>query len=1228
MSLKEGPNENNQDDQLVTSHALKTGISGKKNKSSDMATDNLASAADNLGNRQRDLNNKVNEAVALQVKFDMVIDMPENNNVDKLFKIDLAAKCKNLDYIIDILKSGDDLYTTRALKKCKWLFADEYSDVINSQYLYENIFTVTSMNMKNKILKAISINVKNPERAAQFYNACMEEKMFCTAFNCLINTSETFKLKTLPNLEKKEKFIFEKMLKYFKLLIGKSFDVLNAVMNLDYYFVKSIRRKLLFDVKKLYYSVSQEKYLDIAEKYCRIRNEFYFCKQNQLFDAKLSKSIMQNNKDRVLANPVFYFYRLDRKTFIKYSTIDDTKEYKSHDYGIRENDIQNSILNIVQNNDNIIKFLKTFFTEHYPNVKLKINRRVYEMKTYHFTPGYEYRYFKFIQFELAFPEIKKLVDVTNDTDTRNDMVTILIESAKNNRDLKYLFEYYNNFYLNELRTYKDSFLKAVISHHNVFMFDDLCWAAFYKILLSMNIYNENDTNVKNNIDYANESYKTLILLYHILHDKLIPENTMKYFLENFNVYTLDNYTRNIGHENFKKIQHYFFDHSKNEVLKRDVKRHFNNLNKYYTKIPTRSGDHPKVSTIVVQKRLLDRQLLQDLKKDKMLVLSKVVEVKNEYEKGPPKLDIFLKKIKIYFSDDIAKVYLAMFEDLIDENKNLRTLHAGIRGILKIGNERVVQELMSKHAPVVVKEWRKNKNKDELSIQKAIRLYASISRPFVPPAIVFKYMKDSSAKYCLHSLKTYFAILPSPMCLEFVQLLLDAPILIQKYTIQLAFDCCTAQSLTKVITDIWGSTNNMYTRSIIYETMLNKIVDNENQTLFEMLLKCTKSLKETDENELFDILVSKKLPDYFLKDYIEAVWEAVSSFEDKKPNVERKEKVIRHIQEILHVVRKSFVKSVIDEHMNMMITKNNLKITYAQNELSQLCKDKWQLVARFIMFNTRSESSPDEYCVLMSRDVVTNSIDKWDKVIYDDFVYQRLLNDFFRYLENASFNHNLQHYEDAVPIFEDFLSLVESSLPSYATYKLIWDLKLAIISRQVIKNNKSTFEQTNKPSDYHSGIINTFIEFSRELGKAISMYMNKQSYFISFSENLKEMIENNVQHVIRVLNHYLKISYNLHFYGQNSIKIEHYIDDIKISLATGLTELEFPETFLMAVLLLPPESPKDSFMFVINKLHKCPYPEVLFALHSRFQKFCNILRGDNKADNTDEQCYLLGPDFFN
>ncbi|KAI8428320.1 hypothetical protein MSG28_002514 [Choristoneura fumiferana] len=62
-----------------------------------------------LGQRHRQLNYLVNDTCKSSIPFEYIQHVSESSPIDRLFKIDLAWKHKNVDYIVQNLKDTDML---------------------------------------------------------------------------------------------------------------------------------------------------------------------------------------------------------------------------------------------------------------------------------------------------------------------------------------------------------------------------------------------------------------------------------------------------------------------------------------------------------------------------------------------------------------------------------------------------------------------------------------------------------------------------------------------------------------------------------------------------------------------------------------------------------------------------------------------------------------------------------------------------------------------------------------------------------------------------------------------------------------------------------------------------------------------------------------------------------------------------------------------------------------
>ncbi|KAM3959236.1 uncharacterized protein ACR2FA_006777 [Aphomia sociella] len=131
----------------------------------------------NLGERHKSLNYLVNEAFKNNIDFASIKDTQEDSPLDRLFKIDLASKYRNLSYILDTLKDNELIFVSRALK-CRWLIQEpEYSNIINPIYLEKELFPEMLTTSVNKMKHWILLNLKDKYMCQAFYEFYKEKDM-------------------------------------------------------------------------------------------------------------------------------------------------------------------------------------------------------------------------------------------------------------------------------------------------------------------------------------------------------------------------------------------------------------------------------------------------------------------------------------------------------------------------------------------------------------------------------------------------------------------------------------------------------------------------------------------------------------------------------------------------------------------------------------------------------------------------------------------------------------------------------------------------------------------------------------------------------------------------------------------------------------------------------------------------------------------------------------------
>ncbi|XP_059056216.1 LOW QUALITY PROTEIN: uncharacterized protein LOC131850081 [Achroia grisella] len=1197
----------------------------------------------NLGERQRQLNAQVSAAKLNNVDFEEIVAKEEISDRDKLFKIDLASEQQNVEYIVNILKCGDSLYITRALK-CVWIFDDKYSNIINPENLQQNIFPFMSFKLKKKFLTTIATNLLCKKRATSFYTYCMDTKYIHIALKFFIITTDDFKLEAIQH--KSTPFhvnVCEQEDKYMKDFIGNSFE-------LAYAYLESVddfhRERILYMLRYLY-TISNEEFLDLLEKYDSGRNRI--C----CYGLRISKSIMQKHKDRVLTNIKIYINTVNKKVLAKYSNEDNARSYlksflpetAEEFWKINYCKVYKFILELIPK-ERRFETIKGFFKEKY-NEEFETKKKFYELYYYKLmTPTEqeawalhqlnnnkellgsenEYLWYRFINFKISFSEIKKYVMITTNADKRIRIVNVLIESARNQHDLIILLSYFYNRHVNELSKIKESFLTDIIEKHNIFEFEDECWNAFNKILYSLNIYNKTIINNCSTLLYATT------LIYHILKKKDLPDALQQYLNCEMQWYWIEGHIKSLytklnlsqQHTVYQYLLHWYTiklqsmdAEADDKKVSKDVRRYidmilsiliFHKKTKeqcpdVVIKFVNLDWDRYKNHTMFYKKQdkfTNDDVLVHQLKKDPRVVADRCDEIKKEILEGNYKYTIkrFLRKLKIYFSDDLVKIYLNLFLDILkstDPDKlYMFTVHTVVYGIIQLADEQTLNDLMLKYTPTEPKIDYSKVDLLLLNTQSAICRFACYSRPPVPLSNIRMYIKGDYVRFCLPMFNYYASNLPLSQCMKFIESLLDAPVSIHKHGLRLAFLCFSTEQLKTLIVHVWKTTKNISVRFILYNALFNQIVNSDEtkqMQLFPVLKSCFLELKEDDQKYLIDniyiiyihLLTYNRLPHTFLGEYVECAWQAVNNLSiDKTINIERKENVIENIINEIHLLKADFVNSIIKKHLNDMLVEGGIMTKYTDS-LHSLHTKIWKLSASYIIFF--ADQQLDEN-VKLAEFIIKKCINLWSFVNDDIYTIRQFCCQYLNFLiENRYDNKN---YEDAVPIFESISKILQDSLPVFETYLAIWDLQLTIADRMVVEAGKLKYNTTETAEDKVLVIKETVLQFVNRVGDIIKDRVLSHTHFSCFNNKIEYRIISTVESI--------KNSLDINYETQMEVA------DLRVIISKGLSEYTMFETYLLAMYILPTTSSRywsDDYEDVINKIKESNNLQLKSYLYQKF-----------------------------
>lgn len=1143
-----------------------------------------------LNKRHREFNQKVIEAAEKNLKFDEVKAEGVESDIDILFKIDLCSKYKDIKYILEVLKSSDSIFISRALK-CTWMFDLEFSNFINPQYINDEIFPHISLKLKRKVLNTISIHIKDEKRALEFYEYCKSLNFFNIAAKYLLYTSEETKLK---ELRENTSLFRDKDLSFLKNFVKHSYALAETILEV------MPERNLLLEFNYLYFVEGVgEKYLDLLENYDNLEKNYY---RFPKFGLRMSKNIILKHKNRIYKKPELYTSLINSSMFRKYSTVEDAKYYTTVLLPEDSNAFWNEnyyeskkhFFDIIPKEQKY-HFIKKLFDVKYPGKPFEMSIEFYNLSYYDLIidpqlkedwalrqvksekeilgSGKDFLWYRFVNFEKAFDAVKKYIRITIDRDVRAQITNVLIESAKTCRELETLFKYYYERHINEERFRKERFVEAVDKLHNIFDFDADCFNAFDKIYYSLEVYNTLSTY------YCNPNYLTIGLIYRIINEMEMVEALIKYMDNSIAFYKLKTYTDKLSAENSILVYNYLmefylnkiksFDTQPfNETVKLGVRKYIRFALDLMIQYNKSKDEIPEIVLKYVHldweefkyhfyfrepvvKMLSPNDLLRCLKRDTSEFVTKFSIVK-ELIKDDDRLRFnhILRKLKVYFTNDVAKEYFQLYEIILAERDlNKYSINILVFGIIQLADKEKLETFMAMYMPAEPKIDHVNIDRKLLSIQSAICSFAGYARPPVPLALMLKFIKGDYTKYCLPLFNMYLANLPPALCIEFVNSIIDAPLSLQKHGLRLAFNCLACNVIKSLVTDVWKRTKNISLRLIIYKSLLEKIyqVDSGNKlSLFETLNNFTTTIYEEDEDELFRLLTSNNLPKNLLNEHFKTVYVTFEKLPFKTRYIGYRQIVVSCLENNLKLIEpNTFIEQIINEHVQYVFDGSHDERYHMLRDCGVI-KHKWHLAVAYISLLESTQNM--DYKLNLVKQIISKCIQKWEVIHENKAIYRNFLAIFLDLLKTKAYSQDVTTYRQGNIIFEYILNELVNSLPTKEIYTTVWDLKLYILMRNSIIDGSENRKSLNAAKI----LKETGTKFGKECVALTLDYIQKDMFWIMFEEDIRNLIHNQVQNIDSYLtNHFGEL------HGESAL----------VYVADQLTDVKRFETFFLAAKLL-------------------------------------------------------------
>ncbi|CAG9791446.1 unnamed protein product [Diatraea saccharalis] len=510
-----------------------------------------------LGQKHENYNILVNTASANEKLKLKSIDY-DDNDIDNLFKIDVACLRQDVRYLIDILKCSDMFYVSYALRHSEWLFSDDhYAHIINPSYLHQELFPKMIKKAQNKLLHSIRLNLRNAKRVDEFFNYFKSN--FEIAQKWLPHCSETLIISIVKEEGKKIS------VSIMHRLCRKSLAILKTCCETcpSDLWLKSGKSLLYTDIKE---------YLEILNSV----EEMYIPQ----FGKKATRFLMDKYPEVIQENFHKYCYIIDIPEFAKHLKVKEIKTFLTKQLHSDRDKIRSwckykymkHIVERIPMEERFQVVQELFLNSEKETIISDDKSEVNDETKENF-----YSWYRYVPFEIAIHKIKgTMIDLSStntiiDASIRPWAIRVLVTCAAGNmQHIQTL-----------LRCYQEDHTKSIYDEHislilvrvtKTYKYDETTWNMLNKIFLNMGIYDDRQIIDPTIYNYCIPA----IILHNILHDQRIPEVIDKKISLDY----FTNYHQKLAPEESDKVFTYLYKH----VLRKLSNKEIENINDLVTLI--------------------------------------------------------------------------------------------------------------------------------------------------------------------------------------------------------------------------------------------------------------------------------------------------------------------------------------------------------------------------------------------------------------------------------------------------------------------------------------------------------------------------------------------------------------------------------------------------------------------------------------------------------------------
>ncbi|XP_022832106.1 uncharacterized protein LOC111360412 [Spodoptera litura] len=998
----------------------------------------LTLEGDTLGERRRHFNKLAADAVASK-HYELTPLSDTDNDIDNLLKIEIACKTRNVDYVIEVMKSKDMLYVATAIKKSTWIITDpQYANIINPEYLHTQLKPCMTTKAFNKLMLHIRLNLKDESRVETFYeHAPLDTDI---AYHWLQNCSMPFIENVITTQLLVPVWLFKRLCKKFSHFFA-------------YYTRVPIqpheRRQLVLFMLKSH-----------TDDVLNILEDTTVSSYMPELGKKRTEFLLKTCPRRIIDNIKLYNISLDTTVLIKHINKNEIRTFlhkhaNELGYYRKVSKLKNFIRKM--NEEERVQFIRKAFIERTDMIFKKDEMRCFDSVTH------SYQWYEFFPFDIAFTKIKNLIRKQTSPSERCVILSVLVNSAKHNAEhIKTLVTYVFQKHINVPFKFKIKFINNLLSNVTTHEFDEATWNMLDQIFHSMDVY----TETENDVQLCLES----IIVRKVLNDEPVPEvieqkctfNSFKTVIKTLNeeqkhklfTYVFNSLLGKVNNETCEKesgfeetvktLQNMFIllkDWNKTltdfpiviekiqELIKAKEENKWTtdmsclyNVNKSWRKYMFKES---------LSLSLCEETCLNALKHKPQLLTRHDKKIHTLRTNDEVSLRRVLVKLRVYWPDSLARHWMEAYMHSLNEPTGQKSI---IKGLFVLLTANQVVEISKKYVPNDFSIKWGDTDQFDIIIRKNIAKHLYMARPLVPLDTVLWYAKGDYLQYSVPSLNAMISNLDVVESEKYLPKLLNAPVSLQKFGLHLAFCKFKPNELKSILSNVWQSSNNSSIRGVIFEYTYNQMCTARDETmekgLWQLLSMFIDSLSSEEgigiHKKLSDV---ERVPIYIQGDYYMKSYEYLTSLPESADCKKYVNDLLSYAHLVMHLLNEDFV---INKLLSPAISK--FKSLHECQYLKSL--------ACFILCGPDEENQVQRFRKIIP--VIDDFFQNWDSI---EDERERCQISFEQFLTNLVI-HSMDYFEMkylALPIpakvFADILTKIENDLPVSENYVIFTSWKL-------------------------------------------------------------------------------------------------------------------------------------------------------------------------------------------